>query len=753
MPRKRNLSSLTTTSANSTKMLTSHEKGSAFEKEVAHLYRLLGAEIVTNVEICNKKVDILATFSHPVRHRVIVECKDEKRVVNANQRVMQFKALLDLARSTGQADSAEIVTRVSWGDAAKGFALNSGVSLLTYTEKLRTLLDLSFYLNEVVFKYSKGEMRDEPPLADYYVDSEVRIGSTSGTEVKPLQTWVLDWLLQEDSTEQLALFGEYGSGKSSFCQKLGYDLAIRYFSDQSSRIPVLLNLRSFVDKIDIESLITSFLDRECQVSNPRFQTFKAMNEAGMFLVIFDGLDEMAVKVDAETLETNLYEIEKIAAPQKAKVLITSRPEYFISGDEERQVLNPNVNALGNRGVNYRAALILPWQDDRIELFLQRRVPLSKKSTQPWTYYKEQIEKIKGLQDLSQRPVLLEMIVKSLPALIASNLPVDRPNLYRTYLKEEIRRQRVLKKRKLLLTQEQRLSLLTNLAGQIAMGEIPSLTFSEASSQIEHTVKPPRLELEAYTRDFLTNSFLVRRGNEYVFSHKSILEYLAASLLTAELQSNKPALFGLAPLDPAIISFILEMTSELENLWDWITMTKDLRVRYTEFIGGNAASILARFSETAFQNRDLSGTNLRGANLSGADLLTTNLDGARLEDANLVYARFNRRTLQNTQVGSTILSINIWTKSQRSLTYPLSQLKDSLVKLTYGDPQILYLTEVARAAYSQVGPMYELIVRAHSLAVLNEFRTRAEDFLGLHMMMYSDDDPPFSLKRHKGVQLQ
>ena len=742
MPRKGKRSSLNT-SAKTTKTLTSHEKGSAFEKDVSRLYRLLGAELVTNVEICNKKVDILATFSHPVKHRVIVECKDEKRVVNANQRVMQFKALLDLARNTGQAESAEIITRVPWGDAAKGFALQCGVSLLTYTEKLRTLLDFSLYLNEVVLRYSKGERPTEPPLGDYYVDSEVRIGSAAEGEVQPLETWVLNWLLDAASAEQLALFGEYGSGKSSFCQKLCHDLAIRYFSDQSSRIPVLLNLRSFIDKVDIEALITSFLDRECQVSNPRFQTFRAMNEAGMFLVMFDGLDEMAVKVDAETLETNLFEIEKIAAPKNAKVLITSRPEYFISGDEERQVLNPNANALGNRGMNYRAAVILPWQDDRIELFLQRRVRLSKKSTQPWTYYKEQIEKIKGLQDLSQRPVLLEMIVKSLPALIASNLPVDRPNLYKTYLIEEIRRQRILKKRKFLLNEEQRLSLLTRLAGQIAMGVIPSLTFSEASSQIEDAIRPPRLDLEAYTRDFLTNSFLVRRGNEYVFSHKSILEYLAASSLMAEIENNKPTLFGRGPLDLAIISFLLEMKPDLGTLLDWIQLTRNMRVRDTEFIGGNAASILARFSAILLQGQDLSGTNLRAANLTGADLLTTNLDEARLEDANLVDALFYWRTIKKARVGNTILSINVWTKSQRSLTYPLSHLKDSLIKLSsaYGNQQTLSLTEIGKAENTDLQPMFKLIVRVHSLTSLNEFRQKAEDFFGLQTMLYADDEPP------------
>src|ERR1051325_8350925 len=97
-------------------------KGRKFEDEVASLYRLQGAEVVQNIEVCNKKVDILVTFSYPVRHRVIVECKDEGRAAAATQRVGEFDSLLSSARRLGEAESAEIITRKPWGDAAKGAA-------------------------------------------------------------------------------------------------------------------------------------------------------------------------------------------------------------------------------------------------------------------------------------------------------------------------------------------------------------------------------------------------------------------------------------------------------------------------------------------------------------------------------------------------------------------------------------------------------------------------------------------------------
>src|SRR3990172_9416415 len=117
-------------STRTSKGKASIKKGAKFEDAIADLYRLLGAEVIQNIAICQKKVDILATFRLPgssTGHRVIVECKDEKKAVAQNQRVMQFKGLLETARKSGEADSAEIITRVPWSDAAKGFARGSGI--------------------------------------------------------------------------------------------------------------------------------------------------------------------------------------------------------------------------------------------------------------------------------------------------------------------------------------------------------------------------------------------------------------------------------------------------------------------------------------------------------------------------------------------------------------------------------------------------------------------------------------------------
>lgn len=408
------------------------EKGKKFEDTVADVYRLLGAEVTQNIEICNKKVDILATFQLPgstTGHRVIVECKDEQKVVNQNQRVMQFQGLLDTTRKAGEADSAAIITRVPWGDEAKGFARRSGIELLTYTEKIAQLIDFTTYLKDRVNIFEKGDTGrpHEAPLGKYYVDISAERITKKETKQFPVIDDYIDQWLQHDNVQHLAILGEYGTGKSSWCQKLTHDLAASYLQTAgSARIPILFNLREFTKTLKIESLVTSFLDDECDVQNPRFKLFKAMNDAGIFLLIFDGFDEMAVRVDVDTLEKNLYEIEKLAASSNSKVIITSRVEYFISGAEEKMSLCPKGDLLATRQTEYESLKIVPWSDEQVDSFLEKRVPLIKEAEESWEYYRDRIKNIEGLSDLSRRPVLLDMIVKTLPQLIASGESINRP---------------------------------------------------------------------------------------------------------------------------------------------------------------------------------------------------------------------------------------------------------------------------------------------------------------------------------------
>lgn len=652
-------------SARASKGREAFQKGTKFEDTVADLYRLLGAEVIQNVEICQKKVDIFTTFrlpGSPTDHRVIVECKDEKGASAQNQRVMQFKGLLGTARKAGEADSAEIITRVPWSDQAKGFALESGVALLTYAEKVAQLIDFSAYLKNLVEKFEKGDPQrpSEPPLGAYYVDlSAERLTEKRKERIPIIDNYVYQWLRRDHTDKHLAILGEYGTGKTSFCQKLAHDLAASYLNAPGSvRLPILFNLREFTKTLKIEALVTSFLDEECGVTNPRFRLFRAMNDAGNFLLIFDGFDEMAIRVDADTLEINLQEIEKLAASPKSKVILTSRLEYFVSGEEERKCLRPKGRLLATREREYEPLNIVTWDSPQIDSFLEKRVPLIKEAKRPWTYYRDRIRSIPGLSDLSRRPVLLDMIVKTLPRLIASSKPINRPNLYETYLSGEIKRQKIQKQRSLLLSETTRLSLLRQLALDFYTGETSAIEFTDTLGCIEKTVNPPRGELEACTRDFLTCSFLIREGDQYRFSHRSIMEYLVAKALMAEIENDAPDAFARQRLTPVVADFLVELEPKLEKLWDLVETTKAKTEKDPKCLGGNAATLLCLLDRSAFAGKDLSGAVLKGADFNLADLRGVNVNGTVMENVSLVHAQFLREDLAPAKLTDVLISLVI-----------------------------------------------------------------------------------------------
>lgn len=554
-------------------------RGAAFEDSVAALYRLLGATVTQNISVHGKKVDILAEFSGfggTSPHRVLVECKDEARRVAQNQRVMEFKGLLATARAAGTADSAEIITRVPWSDAAKGFARDAGLAVLTYQEKVANLLDLRPYLTALVREFSEpqGLTQEEPALSACYVNPVIGQDIEGKFRIIDFRQLFEEWLGKETVEYHMAVLGSYGIGKSSLCRKIAHDLAKMSLNKKLgfvARIPILIDLRRFTKTVDIEAFICSFLDEKCGVVNPRYRLFEMMNNEGLFVLILDGFDEMAVRVDGDTLQMNIAEIEKLAMSPRSRVFITGRQEYFISSEEESRLFRPlgrKQEALESRSTAYLGLRMALWDNSQISEFLRLRIPLIKDRRLPWTVYRKQIQEIPGLSDLAQRPVLLSMIVRTLPELVESGKEINRANLYETYLQGELRRQKIDKRRQLLLTEQMRFEILEDLALEFHTSR-GGITFRDARERVARATRKTNEELEHLARDFLTCSFLLREGNEYRLSHRSIMEYLAARGLAREFKTDQPIWFGASPIVPAVWTFLSELDPPVEAAWRWL----------------------------------------------------------------------------------------------------------------------------------------------------------------------------------------
>ncbi len=552
---------------------------------------------------------------------------------------------------------------------------------MTYNSVLQNLIDFEPYLNKLIAEYEQPnlipERGDEPPLAQTYIPLKVEYRSYDKQENAvaakgDLQTWVKAWLAN-NSKSRLALLADYGSGKSTFCHHLAAQLAHEYLkSDEKNRsnrrIPLLIMLRDFAkNAVDLEGFLVAHLKQHCEVDNPNYLALRKMAEAGLLLFIFDGFDEMALRADSDIVRENMEFFDDFARLPNNKVLVTTRPEYFIDMKEEREILR-----------TYPAFYIQSFDQEQSKLYLQKRVPFLKQqkkdANKDWFYYWNTINQIYDLSDLVRRPVLLEMIVKTLPELVEAGEVVNRPNLYQRYLEKELARQRYAKRRDVLIKHNTRFEIVEQLALELFRSDRPSLTGSQIRDLTKGLLTPDQQnELEASQRDILACSFLIRNGNDYRFSHQSFMEYLTACRLAKDITNNQWEIFLAKPLSKTIRGFLIELeqgiaqkSAESASIngrqvsFDRRKLVSCLEAGWNHrWLNINIVSLLAAMEDFSFANLrledlDLSGADLRGlnlrdaklprVNLTGANLTDTNLTGAFLAGANLTGANLSRANL-------------------------------------------------------------------------------------------------------------
>lgn len=431
------------------------QKGRKFEDEVAALYRLMGYTVQQNIEICQKKVDILASFLPPgarQEHRVIIECKDESRNTAQNQRVMQFKGLLELARQARQADSAEIITRRPWSDQAKGFAFSAGIGLSTYEEKLSDIIDFSNYIERIIYDFEHFQEYVAPdgrilktPIIDIMSRSDLYrtyvplmcnvVDHKKGIQLKPLDNCIEEWLA-DPNHNHLSVLGDFGTGKSSFCLQLTYELAKGYREDPvNARIPLFISLRDYAKAVDLQQLITDLLLNKYNIRIQNYAVFQRFLEGGHLILIFDGFDEMATKTDRALTMRNFDELTKTVVAG-SKTILTCRTHYFT---EQRHVYETLQSGEGSellqavcRRPNFQIVELEEFSDEQIQQLLSHYRPNDWQDA--WVAIR------RNLYDLARRPLLLDMIIKTLPQLLAVDKAVNTVHLYDAYTRLWIERE-------------------------------------------------------------------------------------------------------------------------------------------------------------------------------------------------------------------------------------------------------------------------------------------------------------------------
>jgi hypothetical protein len=197
--------------------------------------------------------------------------------------------------------------------------------------------------------------------------------------------------------------------------------------------------------------------------------------------------------------------------------------------------------------NYSIVYLLPFSPEQIREFVHRHHPDSTDAVM------EQIGRLREVEDLATRPVLLEMILKTLPRLLKEAGPLNLATLYETFTRlwigEDVAKGGA-------LTPQDKLRFSQALAIKLNQDDLPRIHYSALEEYVgdffQKLLRSPadrfRFDQEIRVCDFLNRD----AEGYYQFAHKSFMEFfvaqeVAAALLRGEVPPCK--------LNEAIVRFV------------------------------------------------------------------------------------------------------------------------------------------------------------------------------------------------------
>lgn len=543
--------------------------GKTFEARIRGLLELLGYRVQHDRLVAGRQTDLVAMKDvFPIRALFLVECKDYTQRVGVDV-ISDAENRLKAARGKYPDARGWVVARSGFTSEARDYAESLHIVCSTPDDLVRSLIDFTSYLNDLVHDFQDFVVDRERglKLPQLYVEPDAFYYPQR--EVWPLQTLMDEWLA-DPTLNQLTLLGDYGTGKTVFTLKLAHDLAQAYLSGQGTLIPVRIPLKEFDPKQEVDDLVMNHLRRHGIGGSP-YAAFQHLLRRGMLLLILDGFDEITAQVTPELTRRNFDKLDALVT-ERAWVILTCRTHYFRDRPEVEALLERRAGLpeMGTRQgtelyqaivgrPNYRILYLREFDEPKIVEYLQ------KACGDEWGRDRETIRRIYNLEDLARRPVLLDMVVKSLPQLRERKGEVTAAGLYDVYTGYWINREDW----RAIMTPAGKAAFTEELAWRLWTADRERLHYAELTDLAQELLcgehfKPgavsattlSQADIEYAAHEVRTAAFLTRdaEGN-YGFAHRSFMEFFVAQRLARGL------LDGSAPemaISEAIRGFITQL---------------------------------------------------------------------------------------------------------------------------------------------------------------------------------------------------
>jgi hypothetical protein len=360
----------------------------------------------------------------------------------------------------------------------------------------------------------------------------------------------IDRWLENPMTQHISIWGEFGTGKTWFVLHYAERCLRAYLEAKQKglprpRLPLVIPLRDYAKALNVENVLAGFFYTQHNI-RLNSAVFDRLNQMGKLLLIFDGFDEMADKVDHQKMIDNFWELVKVVTTN-AKVILTCRTEHFptaqVGRDALRGELLDSTARLTGVPPQFETLELMRFDDVQIREVLGRR-------TNELT-----VEKVMGngqVLDLLRRAVMAEFVLAALPEIGAgAEIDLARVYLYavRRQMEENITTGRTF------TSLADKLYFLCELSWEMLSTDRMSLNYRELPALLKKFFGREldvHRDLDYWHYDMMGQTMLVRNDDgDYRPAHRSLLEFFVAYKLVAELGMLAPDFTAIAQIQYGI----------------------------------------------------------------------------------------------------------------------------------------------------------------------------------------------------------
>ncbi len=318
--------------------------------------------------------------------------------------------------------------------------------------------------------------------------------------------------------------------------------------------------------------------------------------AGRLLPIFDGLDEMATRVDPAALAQSFTKLLAVAEG-KGKVVISCRDPYFpneadLKGTTEQSL----AHSLGNR-VGYTRFDLQPFSPEMVAQAVTK-----------WGG-PEATTRLASLNpplELDRQPLLLRMVLNTLGSLPPGQT-LTRGDLYESYFRDWV--EKTSDSARSLLTNRQKEMLAEVVAEELWRSGSPSCSAADLQrvllrlAESERDLQwPAGVDLHQVINETFGGTFFIREGSDrFRFAHRSLQEFLLARVLVRTVPERPVEVIRQGPITREIAGFVAELLRSggatvrgpfLNRLQEWLSQgRKTSPVEATAAAAANVVRLL------------------------------------------------------------------------------------------------------------------------------------------------------------------